>query len=122
MFRAGISYDDFGKLTMRKIKIIANAYGEKLKEDFKMADITAFIQGRYFIHALLCTVGNMMPTKNSTKFEYPEQAYSLNQADEQLTEDQIEAQRQAFIASLMTMQHNFEINKQKQETEEVDNA
>ena len=83
-----------------------------------MSDLVAFVQGQYFIHALLCTVGNMMPTKNGTKFEYPEQAFSLNSQEEELTEDQIEAQRQQFIAALQTMQHNFEINKQKQETED----
>lgn len=119
MFRAGVSYDDFGKLTMKKIKIISHAYSEKLSEDFKMSDMVAFIQGRYVVEALLCTVGNMLGGKNS-KFEYPEQAYSMSQQEEQLTEEQIELQRQQFIATLQTMQHNFNINKEKQQIEDPD--
>ena len=112
MYKAGVTYDGFGKLTMRKMNIIANAYSKKLEEDFKMGDLVAFIQGRYMIEALLCTVGNMFGDKNR-KFTYPEQAYTANLQEKQLTEEEIEAQRQQFIAALQTMQRNFEINKEK---------
>ena len=115
MFKAGISLDDFGKLTMRRIKIIANAYTEKLQDDFKISDVMAFVQGRYMVEALLCTVGNMLGGKN-TKFEYPERPYSMVDQEKELTEDEIERQREQFIAALQTMQHNFNINKEKQET------
>lgn len=121
MYRAGISLDDFGKLTMRKMRIIANAYSEKLREDFKMSDVVAFIQGRYMVEALLCTVGNMLG-KNAN-FKYPEQAYSMSDTEEVLSEEEIERQRQQFIVSLQTMQHNFNINKEKQkQIEDSDNA
>ena len=121
MYRAGVSLEDFGKLTMKKMTIIANAYSEKLREDFRMSDLVAFIQGRYMVEALLCTVGNMLGGKNA-KFSYPEQAYSMNDVEEVLTEEQIEQQRMQFIASLQTMQHNFEINKEKQKIEDLNNA
>lgn len=111
MYKAGISYDEFGKLTMRRIKIISKAYTEKLEDDFKISDVAAFIQGRYMVEALLCTVGNMLG--KNTKFEYPEKPYSLKNQEENLTEDEIEAQRQQFIATLQTMQHNFNLNKEK---------
>ena len=113
MYKTGISYQDFGKLTMRRMNIIAKAYSEKLEDDFKIADVVAFVQGRYIVEALLCTVGNMLGGKN-TKFSYPEKPYSLVKQEEQLTEDEIEKQRQQFIAALQTMQHNFEINKEKE--------
>lgn len=125
MYRAGVSFEEFGNLTMRRIKIISNAYSEKLREDFKMSDVVAFIQGRYMIEALLCTVGNMMPGNNK-KFTYPEKAYSMAIDEEKLSEDEIELQRQQFIASLQAMQHNFNISKEqqkrKQKTEDPDNA
>lgn len=121
MFRAGISLDEFGKLTMSKIKIIAKAYSEKLREDFKMSDLVAFVQGRYMVEALLCTVGNML-SKNAN-FKYPEQAYSVANTETELTEEEIELQRQQFIATLQTMQHNFNINKEKQkQIEDPENA
>lgn len=113
MYKAGVSYLDFGKLTMRQMKIITKAYSGKLEDDFKIADVVAFVQGRYIVEALLCTVGNMLGGK-SAKFSYPEQPYSLVKKEEQLTEDEIEKQRQQFIAALQTMQHNFEINKEKE--------
>lgn len=114
MFRAGISLDDFGKLTMKKINYIANAYSEKLQEDFRKSDMIAFVQGRYVVDALLCTVGNMLGGKNS-KFTYPEQAYSVNTQEIELTEDEKEAQRKQFVAALQTMQRNFNLNKQKKQ-------
>lgn len=116
MFRAGVSLEDFGKLTMRKMRIIAKAYSDKLQEDFKMSDMVAFIQGRYMVEALLCTVGNMLGGRNCN-FKYPEQAYSMNDAEQELTEEEIELQRQQFMAALQTMQHNFEINKEKKQAD-----
>ena len=120
LYRAGVSYDEFGKLTMTKMRVILNAYSEKLREDFKMSDLVAFVQGRYMVEALLCTVGNMLG-KNSN-FKYPEQAYSMVQEEPELTEEEIEQQRQQFIATLQTMQHNFEINKEKEKIEDLENA
>ena len=113
MYRAGVSYNDFGTLTMKKIKIIAKAYTDKLEEQFKISDVVAFVQGRYMVDALLCTVGNMLNGKNNTRFEYPERAYSLKDKEEQLTEEEIKSQRQLFVAALQTMERNFNLNKEK---------
>lgn len=111
MFKAGISYEEFDNLTMREMRIIGNAYSEKLKEEFKTADVMAYVQGRYMVDALLCTVGNMLGGKGN--YKYPEQAYSLTKRDEDLTEEEIEAQRDIFFANLHVMQHNFELSKQE---------
>lgn len=98
---------------MKKIRAIANAYSEKIRDDFNMADTIAFVQGRYMVEALLCTVGNMFG-KNAN-FKYPEQPYSTKNNERQLTENEIEEQRQQFIAALQTMQANFDLNKQKEQ-------
>lgn len=112
MYKAGVSYAEFGKLNMKQIRIIANAYADKVKDDFRMGDVLAFVQGRYMVEALLCTVGNMLGGKNS-KFTYPEQAYSMQQKEAQLSEEEIENQRNQFIAMLQTMQNNFNLSKEK---------
>ena len=112
MYKAGITYEQFGKLTMKDIRVIANAYSEKIKDDFRLADTMAFIQGRYMVEALLCTVGNMLGGKN-TKFSYPDEPYSASYTKNELTEDEIELQRQQFITALKTMEANFNLNKQK---------
>lgn len=98
---------------MKKIRAIANAYSEKIRDDFNMADTIAFVQGRYMVEALLCTVGNMF--EKNANFKYPEQPYSTNNNERQLTENEIEEQRQQFIAALQTMQANFDLNKQKEQ-------
>lgn len=113
MYRAGISFKEFGCLTMTEIRTISKAYSEKLSEEFKLNDIMAFVQGRYIVDALLCTVGNMFGGKNA-KFEYPEQAYSLNSEEKELTEEEIQNQRVQFMAMLQTMERNFNLNKERE--------
>ena len=120
MYRAGVSYEEFGRLNMHQIRHISNAYSEKIQEDFKMSDTIAFIHGRYMVEALLCTVGNMLGGKNN-KFEYPEKPYTMNGVQEELTEEEVELQRQQFIAALRTMETNFNLNK-AQEKELNQNA
>lgn len=99
---------------MKQIRYISNAYAEKQEDDFKNADIRAYIQGMYVRDALLCTVGNMFGGKN-TKFTYPEKAYSLASEEKKLSEDEVQRQRDAFVATLQTMAHNFNRNKKTQE-------
>lgn len=112
MYKAGVSYTEFGKLNMKQIQIISKAYAEKVEEDFKISDVVAFVQGRYMVEALLCTVGNMLGGKNS-KFTYPEQAYSMANHEDKLTEEEIQQQREQFIAMLQVMEKNF--NREKEE-------
>ena len=115
MYRAGISYNEFGKLNMKQIRYISKAYSEKMEEDFRLSDTMAFIQGRYMVDALLCTVGNMLGGKKAD-FKYPEQAYTLANKERQLTEDEIQAQREQFIAMLKTMETNFNLNKNREKS------
>ena len=112
MYKAGISYDEFGKLNMKKIRIISKAYSEKVEDDFRVSDVIAFIQGRYMVEALLCTVGNMLGSK--AKFKYPEQAYSMQGKEEELSEDEIQRQREQFIAMMQVMEKNFKLEKEEQ--------
>lgn len=117
MYKAGVSYEEFGRLNLRQIRYISHAYAEKQEEDFKKADIMAYIQGRYMVDALLCTVGNMLGGKKAD-FTYPEQAYSLTNEEPQLSEEEIERQREQFIAMLQTMERNFNLREEKEKTDE----
>ena len=98
---------------MKQIQIIAKAYGEKIDDEFRMSDVVAFIQGRYMVEALLCTVGNMF--SEGKKFSYPDQAYSMQGKEEQLTEDEIQRQREQFIAMLQVMEKNFNSKKEEKD-------
>ena len=112
MYKAGISFHEFGKLNMKQIRYISKAYAEKQQEDFKIADLNAYIQGIYMMDALKCTVGNMFGGKKAN-FSYPEKAYSIASEEEQLSEDEIQRQRDQFIAALKTMEKNFNRDKEK---------
>lgn len=103
---------------MKQIRYILNAYVEKQEEDFQKADVMAYIQGRYMVDALLCTVGNMLGGKNA-KFDYPEQAYSVGNKERELTEEEIQSQREQFVATLKTMETNFMLNKGRIEQQKV---
>ena len=110
---AGISLEEFGKLNMVQMRYISNAFAQKQEEEFKRADILAFVQGRYMVDALLCTVGNMLGGKKAD-YHYPEKPYSISDEDENLSEEEIQRQREEFIAILQTMGRNFNLNKERE--------
>lgn len=71
----------------------------------------AYLQGRYFVDALLSTVGNMFSKKGAKPLEYPKEPYNL-EAERELTQDEKDAKAKAIIDNLMRMQEAFERTKQ----------
>lgn len=67
------------------------------------------LQGMYFSDSLRATVGNMFKKKSSKPFEYPKKPYELNIQNE-FTEEELQKQRELFVAKLMAMQTNFELS------------
>lgn len=110
MYLAGIDYDRFGSLTLKEMQIIAKAYSEKVQADFELRDTMAYVQGRYVVEALLCTVGNMFSKGKPMK--YPDKPYSQNK-EVPLTEEEIQRQRELFVANLKAMETNFNLEKEK---------
>lgn len=50
----------------------------------------------------------MFSGKSSKKYEYPSKPFDLYKKE--LTEDELQKQRELFVAKLMAMQTNFELN------------
>lgn len=75
----------------------------------------AWLQGMYFCEALTSTVGNMFRGKNDKPYEYPDKPYEFDKEEHNLTEDEIEVQRELFWQQLHIMQSNFELSKQQGE-------
>lgn len=73
----------------------------------------AYLNGIYVREALVSTVGNMFLGKGKKPYEYPDKPIELSGKERELTEDEKELQRQNFLASLFTMQSNFERNKKE---------
>lgn len=108
-YAIGISWEQFWTLNPHIIKILIKADSEKKKSEMQTANIIAHLQGQYFIEGLMTTVGNMFSGKTAKKHKYPEKPYELYK-NKQLTEEDLQKQRELFVARLMAMQTNFELN------------
>lgn len=72
------------------------------------------LQGQYFAHALNSTVGNMFKKKGKAPNKYPEKPFALND-NRELSEDELQKQRELFVAKLMVMKSNFDLNHKNSE-------
>lgn len=115
MYKAGISYDRFGKLTLKEINIISNAYKKKVDSDFEYEDLVAHLNGIYMMEAIKCTVGNMFG-KNG--FKYPEKP--LIQTNKPLTEKEKKKQVELFFAQIEAMGTNFNMQKKEEQLKSED--
>lgn len=70
------------------------------------------IQGQYFAEAIMATICNQLGGKTGKKHEYPKKPYEINKKQE-LSEDELQKQREAFVAGLMVMKSNFELEHPK---------
>ena len=107
----GIDYNDFWSMTPKIVLFILEGYNKAQKRKLEYDNLLAFIQGRYFVDALLCTVGNMFSKKGAKQIEYPKEPYNL-EGEKELTQEEKDAQAKAVIDNLMRMQKNFERAKE----------
>lgn len=70
----------------------------------------AHLQGVYIRDALLSTVGNMLSSKHSQKFDYPSKPYDLD-LDGMKEEREKESQLELFVSSLTTAMNNFNLRQ-----------
>lgn len=70
------------------------------------------IQGQYIAEAIKSTVCNMLGGKTSKKYEYPKKPYEINN-QQKSTEDELQRKREAFVAGLMVMKSNFDLEHSK---------
>lgn len=106
----GISIDEFWNMTPHVLQIYINGHAKQMERRRDYDNYIAHLNGAYVRDALASTVGNMFRKKGSKPFEYPSEPYDFSKPRE-LTEDEKEAQRIAFLESLKAMQRSFEENK-----------
>lgn len=94
-------------MTPHDVLLILEGYQAKRKLDTEYQNTMMYIQGRYFVDALLCTVGNMFTKKGSKQMEYPKEPYNL-EPNRELTQEEKDAKADEIIKNLMRMQENFE--------------
>lgn len=87
-----------------------------LKRQMEYDNTIAYLQGSYFVEALLATVGNMLSSKSSKRHDYPNQPYKLDlDTDKQKKESEQERQLLLFKAQLNTAMSNFNLSKSKEQ-------
>lgn len=86
------------------------SYGIAYKLNQKRRDEELWLQGLYNMHGFSVVLSNMF-NKNS-KAKYFEQPLSFDKhtKEKELTEEELQKQRELFVAKLMAMQKNFELN------------
>ena len=87
------------------------AYEKQQERELHKQNMVSHLQGQYFAEAIMCTVCNALSGKSGHKHKYPEKPYKLNTSiQEEMNEEEMKKQRELFVAGLLTMQANFELN------------
>ena len=108
----GVDLGAFWHLTPHTLGLIAEGYNIALKRQIERDNVTAHLQGAYFVEALLSTVGNMFSSKTARKHEYPEKPYDLC-LDNDKREQENEKKLQLFAAQLTAKMSNFNLSKEQ---------
>lgn len=96
------------------LECYVKGYEQARERKLEESNSLAHLQGQYIVEALLSTVGNMFSGKSAKKFKYPDKPYELNtQRNKELTEEELQRQRELFVARLEAMKTNFELNHNK---------
>lgn len=85
------------------------ADNEKRKYDVQYQNSLAHLYGRYMMEALDATVVNMFHKKTTKPHEYPEKPLEIKE-NKEMTEEEIQKQREVFMAKLMVMKTNYDLN------------
>lgn len=96
----------------RIVKVYIEGYKAKTNRELEYDNYVAYLSGIYVRDALASTVGNMFSKKSSKPIEYPREPYPVTEKQQEYNEQQeIERQRQLFMAKLQAMQTNFELSQ-----------
>lgn len=90
-------------------------YNERERAELNKSNVYAHLQGQYFAEAILATVGNIFKKKTSKSYEYPKKPYKFDDPNKEFTEEELQKQRELFVAKLQVMKTNFELTHRKKE-------
>lgn len=111
----GVPYEMFWHLTFKKLKVYDKAY--ELRR--KIEDEKAYMQGIYNLKALEVALSHFSSTFSKGKcdakyFDVPLLS-DKNKTQNEYTEEELQRQRELFVAKLQIMKANFDLNKKNKE-------
>jgi hypothetical protein len=109
----GVSYDVFWHLNPTKLKPFQEAY--RIKQENRDAEMWTFC-GNYVLSAVITAVDACLNGRKASS-KYIEKPLLKDRIDErkEMTEEELQRQRELFVAKLLVMKTNFELNKSKNE-------
>lgn len=103
----GLSVDDIDWSCPADMEPYLKAHKEELKEK----DYLAWIQGQYTLSAVSVAVEHCLAgRKAKSKYIKKPLLQELEEKNKSMTENEIQKQRELFVAKLQAMKTNFEIN------------
>ncbi len=103
----GLSVDDIDWSCPADMEPYLKAHKEELKEK----DYLAWIQGQYTLSAVSVAVEHCLAgRKAKSKYIKKPLLQELEEKNKPMTENEIQKQRELFVAKLQAMKTNFEIN------------
>ena len=107
----GVTYERFMDSCPKELDPYVKAHNNKVMEEDYLQHLW---WGNYGLSALIVAIDRCFRGKKS-KFEYiKEPILSKTFENDVLTEEEIQKQRELFVAKLQVMQTNFELNKKGQ--------
>ena len=107
----GVTYERFMDSCPKQLEPYVKAHNNKIMEEDYLQHLWF---GNYGLSALIVAIDRCFRGKKS-KFEYiKEPILSKTFENDGLTEEEIQKQRELFVAKLQVMQTNFELNKKGQ--------
>lgn len=103
----GLSVDDIDWSSPADMEPYLKAHKEELKEK----DYLAWLQGQYTLSAVSVAVEHCLAgRKAKSKYIKKPLLQELEERNEPMTEEEIQRQRELFVAKLQAMKTNFELN------------
>lgn len=105
----GVSYETFWHLTPKKLEYFLKAYKTKIK----MQDEQMWIMGMYIQSAVGTAVEHCLAGRKA-KSEYIDKPIlkDIEERNKPLTEEEIQRQRDLFVAKMQSMKATFDANHQ----------
>lgn len=69
--------------------------------------------GNYVLSAMTVAIDHCLNGRKAKSEYIKKPVFDMNNTDDNLSEDEIQRQRELFVAKLMTMKANFELNKKE---------
>lgn len=107
----GVSWQDFWHMNPHIINLLLEGHNEKIKE----LDTLAWSFGHYVLSAVATSIENNFAKHPKAKYIKEPLMKEIERKNKPMTEEELQKQRELFVAQLQVMQANFELSHPKKD-------